>query len=61
MLEKVLALGDSISRMQAPESGAIPTHWTKKDCAVNLENFWINSHIDTAFFMMQSANAVGEI
>ena len=60
-LEKACALGDSITRMQDTESGVIPTHWMKEDCAENLENFWINCHIGTTFGMMELAKTVGEI
>ena len=59
--EFMLALGDSITRMQDPVSGVIPTHWMKKDCTENLENFWINCHIGTAFQMMGLAKVTGEI
>lgn len=61
LLEKACALGDSITRMQNKENGVIPTHWMKKDCAENLENFWINCHIGTAFVMMKLAEITGEI
>jgi hypothetical protein len=61
MLEKAKALGDSITRMQDPVSGVIPTHWLKKDCTENPENFWINCHISTAFGMMYLAKVTGEI
>ncbi len=61
LLEKARALGDSITRMQNPESGVIPTHWIKEDCATNLENFWINCHIYSATALLQLAKVVGEI
>jgi hypothetical protein len=61
LLEKACALGDSITRMQDPVSGVIPTHWMKEDCTENLENFWINCHIHTGFIMMKLAKATGEI
>lgn len=61
LLEKACALGDAITRLQDPVSGVIPTHWMKKDCTENLENFWINCHIYTAFVMMELAKATGEI
>ena len=61
LLEKACALGDSITRMQNPETGVIPTHWMKEDCTTNLENFWINCHIGTAFRLVELAEAVGEI
>jgi len=59
--EKAFALGDSITRMQNPENGVIPTHWTTTDCRTKLENFWINCHIETAFVMLELAKANGEI
>lgn len=60
-LEKACALGDSITRMQNPESGVIPTHWVTTDCSTVLKNFWINCHIGTAFRMLTLAEATGEI
>ena len=61
LLEKACALGDSITRMQDRETGVIPTHWMKEDCTENLENFWINCHIMSAFAMMELAKTTGEI
>ncbi|MBQ4082381.1 MAG: hypothetical protein IJC55_03700, partial [Clostridia bacterium] len=61
LLEKACALGDAITRMQNPQTGVIPTHWMKEDCATNLENFWINCHIATSFNLIELAEAVGEI
>lgn len=61
LLEKARALGDSITRMQNPENGVIPTHWMKEDCATNLENFWINCHIYSANALMRLAEVTGEI
>lgn len=61
LLEKACALGDAITRMQNSETGVIPTHWMKKDCAENLENFWINCNTFTAFNLMKLAKVVGEI
>lgn len=61
LLEKAYALGDSITRMQNKETGVIPTHWMKKDCSENLENFWINCHLGVAATMMRLAKIAGEI
>lgn len=61
MLEKAFALGDSITRMQNPENGVIPTHWMKDDCMINLDNFWINCHIGAAFTMKQLAELEEEM
>ena len=55
ILEKAFALGDSITRMQNPESGVVPTHWMKDDCVTNLDNFWINCHIGSAFTLKMLA------
>ena len=60
-LEKALALADSITRMQNPKTGVIPTHWMTKDCMENPDNFWINCHISSAFAMMRAAKQMGEI
>lgn len=60
-LEKACALGDSITRMQNPENGVIPTHWMTTDCSKVLKNFWINCHIGTAFSIMSLARAMGEM
>ena len=59
--EKSCALADSITRMQNPETGVIPTHWMTTDCNTVLKNFWINCHIGTAFSMMTLANETEEI
>ena len=61
LLEKACALGDSITRRQNPKNGVIPTHWMKADCAENLENFWINCHIYSAFTLLKLAKMTGEI
>ncbi len=61
LLEKARALGDMLTRMQDKNSGLIPTHWMKKDCIENVENFWINCLIGTATHMMRLAEVVGEI
>lgn len=61
LLEKACALGDMITRMQDKNTGLIPTHWMKKDCIENVENFWINCQIGTAGYMMQLAEVTGEI
>ena len=54
-LEKAMALGDTITRRQNPESGQIPTFWIGKDCQEGYRNFWINCHIGTAFAMLRLA------
>lgn len=60
-LEKAYALGDSITRMQNPQTGVIPTHWITTNCSTVLENFWINCHIGTSMVMLQLAKVHGEI
>jgi hypothetical protein len=61
LLEKACALGDMVTRMQNKETGVIPTHWMKKDCIENLENYWINCQIGSATCMMHLAKVVGEL
>lgn len=61
LLEKACALGDSITRRQNVESGVIPTHWMKEDCAENLENFWINCNISSATSLLKLAKITGEL
>ncbi len=60
-LEKAYALGDSITRMQNPETGIIPTHWFDTNCSTEIRLFWMNCHIGTAFAMMLLAKQNGEI
>lgn len=60
LLEKACALGDMITRMQNHETGVIATHWMKKDCSENLENFWINCLIGTSTHMMRLAKMLEE-
>ena len=54
--EKACALADSITRMQNQQTGVIPTHWMTKDCSENLKNFWMNCHVESAFFMNELAH-----
>lgn len=61
LLEKACALGDMLTRMQDKDSGLIPTHWMKKDCIENVENFWVNCLIGSATHLMRLAEFVGEI
>ena len=60
LLEKARALGDMITRMQNKETGVIATHWMKKDCSENLENFWINCLIGTAKHLTYLAEILDE-
>lgn len=46
--EKAFTLGDMITRMQNPETGMIPTHWTRTESIQDGGNFWINCMIATA-------------
>jgi len=59
--EKACALADSMTRMQNPETGVIPTHWMTKDCSTKLYNFWINCHVGSAFTMLTFAKDLGEV
>ena len=60
MLEKACALGDMVTRIQNKETGVIATHWMKKDCSENLENFWINCMIGSATNMLRLSKMVEE-
>ena len=59
--EKAAALGDMITRMQDPTNGVIPTFWTTKENIEDLENFWINCHIASAFRLYELSVAAGEM
>lgn len=59
--EKAAALGDMLTRMQDPKTGVIPTFWTSKKNIEELENFWINCHIASAFALFKLADANGEL
>ena len=54
-LEKAMALGDMITRVQNPKTGQIPTFWMGENCAYGYENFWINCLLYTANSMMNLA------
>lgn len=54
LLAKAKALADSITRMQNPETGMIPTHWMSEQHR-NGHDFWINCHIGTAIWMSEMA------
>jgi hypothetical protein len=55
-LEKALALADTITRMQDPETGMIPTFFIGENCAEGRRNFWINCQLHTAFTLMELAD-----
>lgn len=54
-LEKAMALGDTITRVQNPESGQVPTFFIGEGCAYGYENFWINCLLYTASSMLYLA------
>ena len=56
-LEKAMALADTITRMQDPETGMIPTHWTSKTAIEDGGDLWINCLISTAAMMLEIAEA----
>lgn len=56
LLAKACTLADTVTRMQNPETGLIPTHWVEKDCRESGGSFWINCHNETALWMMTIAN-----
>ncbi len=55
-LEKAMALGDAVTRMQNSENGMIPTFWMGENCEEGYRNFWINCQIHDAFYMMRLAD-----
>ena len=55
------ALGDMLTRMQDSTSGVIPTFWTSKENIEDLENFWINCHIFSAFRLYKLSLVAEEI
>lgn len=61
LLEKACALADSITRIQNPETGMIPTHWFFKDKKRPMDRwFWMNCHIGVANTMFSIADFLGE-
>lgn len=54
-LEKAMALGDTITRVQNTENGMVPTFLMGENCAEGYRNFWINCQIHTAFCMTRLA------
>ncbi len=56
LLAKAKVLGDSITRMQNPKNGLIPTHWMRKTCIEDGGNLWVNCLIVTASCMMYLAD-----
>ena len=57
-IEKAMALGDMITRVQNSKTGQIPTFWMGENCAYGYENFWINCQLYTASAMMSLAELV---
>lgn len=55
-LEKAMALGDAVTRVQNSENGMVPTFWIGEHCEEGYRNFWINCQIHTAFYMMRLAD-----
>jgi hypothetical protein len=55
-LEKAMALADTVTRVQDPESGLIPTFWIGENCEEGRRNYWINCQIHTAFCLMRLAD-----
>ena len=55
-LEKAMALGTTVTRMQNPESGQVPTFFIGEGCAYGYENFWINCLLYTASAMLYLAD-----
>ena len=55
-LAKACTLADSITRMQNPETGVIPTHWVEADASQTGGWFWLNCCIETAVWMLEIAD-----
>lgn len=54
-LEKAMALGDTITRMQDTETGMIPTFFIGENCEYGRMNFWINCMLYSACSMLNLA------
>lgn len=48
LLEKACALADSITNMQNPRTGMIPTHWMLPSAIEDGDDMWLNCMIETA-------------
>ena len=58
-LEKAKALADSITNMQNPDNGFIPTHWnTVEPDKESVNRFWINCLFSTATYLAEFADMV---
>ncbi len=55
LLAKACTLADSITRMQNPGTGMIPTHWMSKTAIQDGGGLWINCLIETAAWMLEIA------
>ena len=47
-IDKARALANMITNVQNDRSGAIPTYWMHEDCSNDLNDFWVNCHIESA-------------
>lgn len=56
LLAKACTLADSVTNMQNPKTGMIPTHWTKKTAIEDGCDLWLNCVIGTAGWMLEIAN-----
>ena len=54
-LEKAMALIDTITRMQDPETGLIPTFFMGENCSYGRFNYWINCQIATTSILLELA------
>jgi len=57
LLAKACTLADSITNMQNPETGLIPTHWSKKTAMEDGCDLWINCLVESADRMLEMADA----
>lgn len=60
-LKKARALANSITRIQNPKTGVIPTHWMEADCMETGGDTWINCLIGTANRLFEFADFIDEI
>ena len=60
-LRKARVLADSITRIQNPKNGCIPTHWFEQDCMETGGDLWINCMIGTANYLFDFADYLDKL
>lgn len=61
LLEKACALADSLTNMQNPKTGMIPTHWMLPSCIEDGGDMWINDLIHAAIKLYDLAEYLQNI